>query len=122
MTEFKRFMEVKHSRHGLRYRICVDGPRGIVEFHFEVTKDRKHDFNYTFPYQFYGVEKHERVPIEEATDWSKECELLKGPCRHDGTSLFAVEVVGPAFINGGTDYVYPILEKTYRDWFEREEE
>jgi hypothetical protein len=49
----------------------------------------------------------------------ESCHWLGGdPCYHDGTSLWALEYVMPLFMQGGSDAVWPVLERRYRECFE----
>jgi hypothetical protein len=45
------------------------------------------------------------------------CSLLGGgKCWHDGTSLWASEHWAPGFANGGAEWVWRELRKTYQRW------
>lgn len=62
-----------------------------------------------------GVEVHKR-PRENETPDNEDCWLLSGPCVHDGSSLYASEVVIPRFheccdfSDGNYEAVWNILE------------
>ncbi len=103
--------------------VIVQGKLGIVEFHFYKLDENEskelfmRQYSNTPGYMSLGVEGHESVPLEEANH--AHCWLLDGPCKHDGTSLYAEEVVMPAYVRFGVDYVYSLLEKCYYDWFDK---
>ena len=118
IRERKMFSRARHG--GQHFSIVVLGDEGAIEFHFVTMDDRKYDHAGTFPLSSMGVEMHKRVSESEAN--RGHCDLAGGPCYHDGTSLWASETVMPAFMSGGSEAVYPYLERCYRDRFLREAE
>jgi len=58
---------------------------------------------------------HKRVPTAESNH--KNCWVIDAACYHDGTSLWGSETVMPAFMQGGSEAVYPLLEQCYRNRF-----
>lgn len=113
MIERRMFARPRHG--DMEFHICVIGPGGAIEFHFRTVEDRKYDHYGTFPLSSMGVEMHKRVPVAESN--YEHCALIDAPCYHDGTSLWASEVVMPAFMIGGSEAVYPILERCYFERF-----
>ena len=88
-------------------RFIVSGPDGAVDFHFITCG----------AYHVGGVEYHmAQAPdyMDERTPSHDECWALDGrPCWHDGTSLYASEVVIPLYQRGGDDAIWPFLEREY---------
>lgn len=69
-----------------------------------------------------GVEIH-RTPAEGETPDNDDCWILKGPCCHDGSSLYASETVNPLFFHccdmfdGNYEPIWDLLEEriTYEE-------
>jgi hypothetical protein len=119
MADLERRMFAKPHYGVIEFSICVIGRLGGVQFHFTVdSREELRHFCDTHPYHPFGVEGHRRVSKDKANH--EYCQLINGPCKHDGTSLYASETVMPAFLRGGSDAVYPLLESCYRNWFEQE--
>lgn len=57
-----------------------------------------------------GLETHSRTPLygDEAPNHD-ECWLLKCPCWHDGTSLYAQEVYLPLALAGAHDRIFRLM-------------
>ena len=70
---------------------------------------------YMAPVSSLGFEVHERVAATDARH--ANCWLLNGPCRHDGTSLWASEYWLPNLMQYGTDWLWPRLEREYAERF-----
>jgi len=117
----ERFMR-SFVRHGeAHFQIVVRGAEGAIEFCFRVSADPgMNPFSDTSPYFPSGVEIHRRVTAADAN--RATCPLLNGdPCYHDGSSLYASEVLMPAFLSGGSDLCFDILERRYLDEFRQTE-
>jgi hypothetical protein len=119
LSVLEKFMTAA-PRHGdQHFQIVVRGEYGAIEFHFTVPREwRPLMYDATSkPFFSLGVEFHKRVSAGESN--REACALLgNDPCYHDGTSLWASEYVMPAFLAGGADSVYAILERRYREWAE----
>jgi hypothetical protein len=89
-------------------RWCVVGPDGAVDFWF---------FHSTPTLG--GIEEHRRIPPSYRKDGPdhEQCHLLTGPCWHDGSSLYASEVLIPLYQNYGEDALGQQLEREYRERF-----
>ena len=92
-------------------RWAVVGEHGAVEFHC---------FNRVLPesrWRVGGFEEHLRKPQHYRGAQSEPdhdyCELLDGPCWHDGTSLWASEYWIPLYEREGEEAVWRRLEQEY---------
>lgn len=112
-----------------RISFILKGPEGAVQFMIgtnwftpEVQREHRqsnHDSDIRFDNiqpQGWDVGYHAKVPQYEDQS-SMECDLLGGQCYYDGSSLRADDWV-LKFIEGGTDWLWPELEKEYTDRFE----
>lgn len=100
----------------------VVGEKGGVEFVLAVSiKDPLPE--YSDRLTGWGLEIHSRTPFDcsdnDAPDHA-DCRFIDGPCWHDGTSLWASEYWLPGFQEGGTDWLWPRLEREYAERFEKE--
>lgn len=76
---------------------------------FDKIQPAGHDIGYHSPKPRYDDQK----PLRQ------DCELVEGgTCYYDGSSLQAEEMI-PDFIAGGTTWLWPELERRYRDLFEK---
>lgn len=89
-------------------RWCVIGDHGAVDFHC---------LNEPGPFgRVGGVEYHmRRAPSysEQTTPDHEHCWLLGAPCWHDGTSLYASDVLIPLLERDGEDALFAQLERDY---------
>lgn len=102
----------------MEFHIVVEGSEGAIDFHFITCSNPEIVARVCngSALMSMGVEMHKASSPEKANH--PTCWLLGGrPCYHDGTSLWASETVMPAFLRGGSDAVYPLLESCYRDRF-----
>lgn len=95
---------------------AVVGKHGGIEFWFiEPAQDDP------WKERLGGVETHQRRPMEysksQDTPDHKHCEVIDGPCWHDGTSLWASEHWIPMYEACGEEWVWQELETTYLDRF-----
>ena len=101
----------KGTVHGWSFR----GPRGGIDFHVHTFEDG--DFPTTA-----GLEIHRAYDPsggEEAASHA-HCWLLKAPCWHDGTSLYATETLWPIVQSLMPDHaaIFRVLEREYDHHFE----
>ena len=120
-NETRRFFSASPGHGCIRYHLAVIGDAGAVQFHFsvyasEALSESRSLFPF-WPYQPWGVEIHTRCGLGDSPD-HENCWLLNAPCKHDGSSLYASEVMMPLFLHDGSDAVYARLESRYRDEFE----
>lgn len=64
----------------------------------------------------WDVGYHSPTPMYDGQS-SMKCHILDGECYYDGSSLQADEWI-PDFIEGGTEWLWPRLEKLYHDTFD----
>lgn len=94
----------------------VIGARGAASFN--VSGPYVHDGreNWTA-----GLEFHHRSPPEYMRDLPPshdKCHVLKAPCWHDGTSLYAQEVYLPVFLRGDDAAIFRMLASAADDAFQ----
>jgi hypothetical protein len=115
----KRRMFAVPRHNAIEFNIVVEGDAGAIQFHFMSIDSRDPGIarlvSDNGQFMSLGVEMHKKTAKGEGNH--EHCWLLNAPCYHDGTSLWASETVMPAFISGGCDAVYPLLESCYRDRF-----
>lgn len=98
-----------------RHRWQFIGPLGGISFHVSIVGE--------YP-ALAGLEFHHsercNYRLDEAPDFIS-CPVIGGPCRHDGTSLYASErlwpLVEPLVKIGAHDQIFNILEGEYEDHF-----
>lgn len=96
-------------------RWAVIGPLGAVDFHCSNTPVG-HGFG-----RIGGIEEHRRAPADyqRADEPSHtDCRLLDGNCWHDGSSLYASDVLIPLLERDGEDAMWAQLEREYAARFE----
>ena len=98
-----------------RHSFAVVGTKGAVEFWF-----------HTDSMECSGFEVHSRSGEGHWTNMPDhpshlKCELLDGPCWHNGTSLWASEFWVPLYEAGGPDAVWRRLEREYPERFNKHE-
>ena len=111
MVEALSRIERKPKNGTRRHSFAVVGSKGAVEFWFHVDD-----------MECSGFEKHARsgdghwlgTPDHPS---HLNCELLGGPCWHDGTSLWASEFWVPLYKTGGADAIWRELECDYHQRF-----
>ena len=115
----ERKTHVYADRESLHFRFGVIGERGGVELQFRVM------LSDPLPPMLDrvgigGFEIHSRTPFpySDAEPYHADCWFIGGPCWHDGTSLWAQEYWMPGFLEGGTDWLWPRLEREYAERFE----
>ena len=62
---------------------------------------------------------HSPKPMYEGQSPMDSCTVLDGDCYYDGSSLQADEMI-PQFLAGGTDWLWPELERRYHEEFSQE--
>jgi hypothetical protein len=97
----------------------VIGARGAMHFHVTDMGEAKADewLRYSG-----GLECHYRAPPSYMADQAPSqdaCWLLKCPCWHDGTSLYASERVIPFWLSAPNDHerMFQVLIREYEDRF-----
>lgn len=92
---------------------AVVGDWGAIEFWIDSNNDYR---------TFGGVEIHQRIPFEcslnQVEPDYKHCEVLDGPCSHDGSSLWACEHWIPTYQKLGDDaekWIWAELEREYEE-------
>lgn len=112
MKDAPKVIERRRSQmHGQTHYI-VAGKEGAIDFHVM-------DSPFESGGKIGGVEFHMRTPPDymdpskpsHETCWAM---LDKGPCWHDGTSLWASEYWIPMLDEMGEEYVFGELEREYR--------
>lgn len=83
-----------------------------------IGRDRSYDSVY-MP-DAWDLSQHSYEPQYEGQTCNSCSYLDGGKCYSDGTSLGAKELIEP-FLAGGTEWLWPYLEKVYASWFEGEE-
>lgn len=90
------------------------GAKGAVHYH--VSRCTLHgQLHYSS-----GLEFHYRTPpdyMQDKPPSHDECPLLKAPCWHDGTSLYAAETYEPLFLQGCYDVIFHFLERDAEEHF-----
>jgi len=93
-------------------RWAVIGPAGAVDFHCN-NVSIGHGIDWIG-----GIEEHRREPdkyqVGKPPDHT-DCRLLEGNCWHDGSSLYASEVLIPILKQRGEDALWTQLEAEYRE-------
>lgn len=85
----------------------VIGAKGAAHYHVS-----KYEMEGKVSYSS-GLEFHYRTPPDYMKDKPPshdECYLLKAPCWHDGTSLYAMERYEPLFLQGCYNSTFHMLE------------
>jgi hypothetical protein len=106
--------ELRHDKHTDDYetRWAVLGPLGAVDFHMTNRPVIDHRSG--------GIEMHYRTPPDYMSDQApshEHCRLLDAPCWHDGSSLYASEVLIPYALTHTEDELWRLLEHEYRERF-----
>lgn len=107
----------KHAKDGRQPRFvwAVVGPNGGVHIWAQAHDD---ETAARYGERFYGgVECHWPVSAGEALH--QECWLLKGPCRHDGSSLYFSEYIGPmlSLENVEGEIIATYMRNQLADWY-----
>lgn len=117
--------------HGMDMRFILRGSKGAVQFVFYSAQHLRHvadellrsadpRFN---PFHGIGVDigYHSPKPMYPGQTGREDCPYLNGAtCYYDGSSLRASEFED-AFIAGGSEAVWPMLEAEYKETFGDEE-
>lgn len=108
-----------------RIAFILKGERGAVQFmigtdwylpHVQKEPSTRRLSQHVKP-DGWDVGYHSRVPMHDDQP-SMECDLTpEGRCFYDGSGLMADEWI-PEFLAGGTEWLWPRLERQYRDMFE----
>lgn len=101
--------------HGTTHHMAVVGALGAVHFHWTPTPIP--GLNQPF---YSGLETHYVTPPHYMRDEEAshdECWLLGAECWHDGTSLYASEVLIQRLLRDGEDALWAVLEREYRERF-----
>lgn len=96
------------------------GARGAIHLH--ISGPHRFDGEESFSA---GLEMHYRQPpdyMANSAPSHDECQILKCPCWHDGTSLYAQERFLPRWLSdpNNHDAMFAALEREYRDRMEFE--
>lgn len=100
---------------------CI-GRHGAMHFHVtDHGEDREREYGQRYSG---GLETHYRSPpdyMEDHAPSQDKCWLLKCPCWHDGTSLYATEHLIPLWLANQNDpeYVFRILVEEYEKTFNK---
>lgn len=119
------------SRGHCRIVFYLIGPKGAIQFMIGTTwsapNDREHAKQFhesalfrldPFMPKGWDVGCHAHTPqYEGQTLQDSNCSILKGPCYYDGSGLYADEWIDD-FVLGGTDWLWPRMEREYRERFE----
>jgi hypothetical protein len=112
-----------------RITFILKGPKGAVQFmigtDWYVPSAREHlrsfpkgPFDDQQKPMGWDVGYHSPRPMyEDQATMDNECHIIGGTCYYDGSSLRADEWVEP-FVAGGTDWLWPELEKEYHRRFD----
>jgi len=110
---------VQHD-HGERIWACV-GRAGAVHISIRPSTLRRSDGEDAF---IGGLEVHSRKPFSysDPEPDHNDCWLLKGPCWHDGTSLYVSEVVIPFWLVDpeNNERMFKFLKRDYETRFSAE--
>ena len=102
MVVFERFGDW-----GVMYKAI--GAKGAVHLHISRYSSSESGLMYSG-----GLEYHYRSPPDYMKDKPPshdECQILKCPCWHDGTSLYASEVYQPMFLRNDHEGIFRQLER-----------
>jgi len=114
--------------HSMEIRFILSGEHGAMQFlvytgmhlpHVEEELWRKTQGQKYNPFRPIGADigYHAKNPRYEGHDCIDEnCKYTGGKCYYDGTSLGADEFM-PEFLAGGSDAVWPMLERRYKQTF-----
>lgn len=110
-TKYEYTRPFGHGRHDW----FVIGARGAIHLHISEPSDAKYDC-------VAGLEFHYRSPPDYMEDQAPShdvCWVLKCPCWHDGTSLYAHEFYLPIWKGNPHDHdgILRLLEGEYRQRF-----
>lgn len=107
----------------IRHQWSFVGPRGGISFHvsrWEGDDKGKHD---QFGGPTAGLEFHRSFDPSDGREAPSHspCWLLKTPCWHDGTSLYATENLWPMIEHMMPDHsrIFRLLEREYESHFSR---
>ena len=98
-----------------RYTWAVVGPEGAVHIWAQQNAE---DFSRQFGDRYIGgVECHWPVSADEAHH--ADCWLLKGPCRHDGSSLYFADYIAPMLSpeNIEGENITSYIQSELHDWY-----
>lgn len=87
-----------------QHNYIVIGPRGALNFHISDLEN----LNIECDRWSGGLEAHFRTPpdyMQEKAPSHDQCAILQAPCWHDGTSLYASEVLIPFWLQAPDDHV-----------------
>lgn len=91
-------------------RWILVGTEGAVDFHVSHAIAQ-----FAYLGRTGGIEEHHRsrVPYMDEKPSHDNCWILNGPCWHDGSSLYASEVLIPIFESGGESAIWIALRGEY---------
>jgi hypothetical protein len=99
----------------VRHNWSLIGPKGAINFHVTISEQFGDSA---------GLEIHRLSPAEYQRDDPPshlDCWLLKAPCWHDGTSLYANEtlwpMLKPMLMSGDHECIFRFLESEARERF-----
>jgi hypothetical protein len=126
MTKLARKRTIHTDHRGIEnHSLAVVGDKGGIHFHFrkypESLKSIMTPFTDRYPYDAGGVEVHKRCTGGEQPN-HESCWLLGEPCYHDGSSLYASEVMLPLYLSQGEEAVFIKLEIDYVHRLENNEQ
>lgn len=119
MPQFRTKYEYTRPHSAARHDWFVIGARGAV--HLWITESPPGDLRHTYSA---GLEMHYRSPPNYMADMAPsqdQCWVLKCPCWHDGSSLYAVERYLPIWKADphNHDKMFQILQQEYDAQFSR---
>ena len=101
-----------------RHSYVIEGAKGAMEFH---VSQYRGDSNRPTG----GLERHSTIPDGDKAPDNGLCSAVSfRPCWHDGTSLYAEEVLVPQWMEcgGDHDYVFNMLLREYHKHFEEDKQ
>lgn len=113
---------------GVRLTFIVKGKHGAIQFMIgtdwyppHVQEERHHQIARSeylaIQPSGWDVGYHSHVPMYDGqSPMANECHILGGQCFYDGSSLLADEW-RDKFLSGGTDWLWPALEREYGERF-----
>lgn len=116
-----------------RIVFVLKGPNGAVQFmigtdwYLPQTQRENREWQHKFDSDFdkikpegWDVGYHSPRPLYEGQSKMDRCDILPDGCYYDGSGLMADEWI-PEFLAGGTEWLWPRLERFYRERLEGEQ-
>lgn len=115
VIEFKREIHYEPSGQGhVTVRWLLQGPKGIIQFCYEMIASPQNQDHYLLHYQLMGsdVGYHAYVPLYEGQSPMEACPFLGCDCYYDGSSLAGSEMLHK-LLTCGHEAVWHALELRY---------